>query len=84
MKKLGSSDDDMPKSAYQEWPIFKQIREEKEFKKVFKEIFGEEYNFLNSDEDNIQKLIKEYMNPKENSSEKKESNDKTNNNDKKE
>jgi hypothetical protein len=41
MRELGNSNKNITISSYLEWPIFKLVREQKDFKIVFEEIFGE-------------------------------------------
>ena len=41
MRELGSKNTKMTVSSYLEWPIFKMLREQKEFMTIFEEIFGE-------------------------------------------
>ena len=43
MKELGPNNSRINISAYREWPIFKKLREQKEFESVFAEIFGEAF-----------------------------------------
>lgn len=43
MHRLGSQSNEIDKSKYKEWPIFKEIRREKEFIENFESIFGESY-----------------------------------------
>lgn len=42
MKKTGGNSEIMTKNAYVSWVIFKGIRENEDFKRTYKEIFGEE------------------------------------------
>lgn len=42
MRQLGKGNEHITISSYREWPIFKGLREEKEFEVVFSEVFGEE------------------------------------------
>lgn len=51
MKKIGISRDELPQEGYKEWPLFKKIREEVTFKDTYKEIFGEEYEYVKYDDD---------------------------------
>lgn len=44
MRSVGLSGKILNKDLYRQWPIFKKLREQKEFAVVFKEIFGEELN----------------------------------------
>lgn len=44
MKELGPNNSRINISAYREWPIFKKLREQKEFETVFAEIFGEAFD----------------------------------------
>lgn len=41
MRELGKNNSSITISSYREWPIFQRLREEKEFKTVFEEVFGE-------------------------------------------
>ncbi|MDY2624107.1 MAG: hypothetical protein SOV62_06405 [Alloprevotella sp.] len=41
MKYLGKESEILSKDHYRDWPIFQKIRKEDEFKKIFKEVFGE-------------------------------------------
>lgn len=60
MKKIGKDEDELPQEGYKEWPLFLKVREEEEFKKVYKEIFKEEYEFVKYDDDYLLKFgIKE-------------------------
>ena len=42
MRLIGNNNEELTPEHYRQWPIFKEIRKEKEFAKVFKEIFDEE------------------------------------------
>lgn len=42
MRTVGDKSDILTPESYRQWPIFKEIRREKQFAEVFKEIFGEE------------------------------------------
>lgn len=42
MRSMGDNNEVLNKTTYRTWPIFQKIREEKQFKEVFKEIFQEE------------------------------------------
>lgn len=42
MRSVGKGSDILTPESYRQWPIFKEIRKEKPFASVFKEIFGEE------------------------------------------
>ena len=56
MKSLGSGSDILTKEAYREWPIFKEIRKQENFKNVFEMIFAEKLilqNVSNSMESSI-------------------------------
>jgi len=39
-------DSDLPIHAYQTWPLFKKIREQPEFSKLYKKIFKEDYKII--------------------------------------
>lgn len=51
MRVVGNRSDILTPENYRQWPIFKEIRKEEEFGKVFKDIFGEEL------ETNIQRKV---------------------------
>ena len=68
MKKIGENGN-INKEEYREWPLFKKIREEREFKKVYKEIFKEDYSILETPQRPLIELIKKFN--KENSKRKK-------------
>lgn len=53
MRKIGINEDEIPKTAYKEWPLFNNIRNEENFKIVFKEIYNEEYEYIKYDDDEI-------------------------------
>ncbi|WP_117879835.1 hypothetical protein [Aureibaculum luteum] len=60
MRKIGKDEDELPQEGYKEWPLFNKVRQEVEFKKVYKEIFEEEYEFIKYDDDYLSKFgIKE-------------------------
>ena len=42
MIKVGDRNEILKKQSYRDWPIFKEIRKEKEFADTFKMIFNEE------------------------------------------
>lgn len=43
MKAIGINEQEIPKEAYIEWPLFKGIRESKEFTQTYKTIFAEDF-----------------------------------------
>jgi hypothetical protein len=45
MKQIGMSED-VPRHAYQTWPLFKKIREKQEFLETYKSIFNEDYKII--------------------------------------
>ena len=53
MKKIGDDEDELPREGYQEWPLFTKIREEDEFKKLFKEIYKDEYEYVQYDDNSL-------------------------------
>lgn len=55
MKKVGDDSKIMTKVAYASWVIFKDMRERKEFKETYKEIFGEDLtqNILTPEENKV-------------------------------
>jgi len=65
MKKIGK-DGDVHKENYKAWPLFYKLRKQEKFKKLYKEIFKEEYKVLEIPKRPIQELIEELVdkNPK--------------------
>jgi hypothetical protein len=45
MKLIGQSED-VPRHAYQRWPLFKKIREKQQFLETYKSIFNEDYKII--------------------------------------
>ena len=45
MKLIGQSED-VPRHAYQRWPLFKKIREKQQFLDTYKSIFNEDYKII--------------------------------------
>lgn len=56
MRKIGKDEEEMQQLGYQEWPLFQRIREEDQFKKVYKEIYGVDYEFIKYDDDYLSKF----------------------------
>lgn len=67
MKKIGKNGN-VNKTEYREWPLFKKIREKKEFKQIYKEIFKEDYLITEMPRRPLFELIEKYK--KENSKQK--------------
>ncbi len=44
MQEIGVNYNEIGKSEYREWPLFKEIRKENRFVELFEQIFGEPYN----------------------------------------
>ena len=63
MRELGNCNQHITISAYREWPIFKDLRKEKEFEQVFAEIFGEELCDINDLELQSTREINEEISP---------------------
>jgi len=59
MKKIGKNGS-VNKTEYKEWPLFKKIREKGEFKKIYKEIFNEDYSIKETPRRPLFELIKKY------------------------
>jgi len=51
MKKIGKDEDELPQEGYKEWPLFNKVRQESQFKEVYKGIYEEEYEFVKYDDD---------------------------------
>ncbi|MFF5382417.1 hypothetical protein [Pedobacter suwonensis] len=45
MRKIGA-DGEVKQSFYQEWPLFTKIREQEEFKSIYKELFNDDYKVI--------------------------------------
>lgn len=45
MKQIGDNSE-VPKHAYQKWPLFRKIRSEEDFRKIYSEIFKEDYKII--------------------------------------
>ena len=56
MDSIGTSDE-VPKHAYQTWPLFSTIRKEIDFQEKFKKIFKEEYKIIERPSPKVIKLI---------------------------
>lgn len=56
MRKIGVDYDEMPQEAYKEWPLFNKIRQEEDFKKIYKEIYEEDYEYVKYDDDYLLKF----------------------------
>lgn len=65
MKKIGN-EGVVHKENYKTWPLFYKLRKEEKFKKLYKEIFKEDYKVLEIPKRPIQELIEELVekNPK--------------------
>jgi hypothetical protein len=56
MTQIGTTDE-IPKHAYQIWPLFNKIRKEAKFQETFKEIFGEDYKVIEKPSSVVSKVI---------------------------
>lgn len=61
MRVIGSNEDVISKESYLDWPLFKEIRETKEFKKLFNEIFKEEMVFVESKPKGLEEILLEHQ-----------------------
>ena len=57
MKRIGKSDD--MRFGYAEWPLFNNFRKTQQFKDIYKEIFGCEYEYNNSQPKKWEDIIQE-------------------------
>ena len=57
MKSIGSSNKHINKDAYREWPLFKEFRKRDDFKKAYKEIFNEEFIYIEKKPKNIEDIL---------------------------
>ncbi len=46
MKTIGVTNEEITKDAYRDWPLFKKLRKLDIFKETYKEIFGEEFAYV--------------------------------------
>jgi len=60
METIGTSEE-VPKHAYQTWPLFSMIRKESKFQEEFKKIFNEEYKIIERPSPNVIRLIERKM-----------------------
>ena len=61
MRVIGSNEDVISKESYLDWPLFKEIRETKEFKRLFNEIFKEEMVFVESKPKGLEEILLEHQ-----------------------
>lgn len=62
MKKIGNNEDELPKTAYKEWPLFNNIRNEQEFRDLYTEIYNEDYEYVKYDDDEIMLQLEQKYN----------------------
>lgn len=65
MKSIGSNNKHLDKDAYREWPLFSVFRKTDEFKKTYKEIFGEELIYIERKPKNLEDVLEELKKMKE-------------------
>ena len=65
MKKLGKDHDEVDKTAYRDWPLFRNFRETDLFKETYKEIFAEDFEYKEPEEKIFVKFLKDMQNRKE-------------------
>lgn len=65
MEVVGKSDE-IPRHAFQTWPLFKQIRKKKEFKEKYKEIYDEDFVLIERPSRTTIKLLEKKPESKEN------------------
>ncbi|MYN68579.1 MAG: hypothetical protein F4X11_26785 [Acidobacteria bacterium] len=41
MRRIGATDEVVTKESYRDWPLFREVRKQEEFRKAYREIFGE-------------------------------------------
>jgi hypothetical protein len=76
MKTVGSSNSHITKDAYREWPLFRELRKTDKFKETYKEIFGEELVYVETKPKNLEDIINE-MQELKNQAAKAQENEKT-------
>ena len=65
MKSIGSSNSKLTKDSYREWPLFKKFRKTDEFKKIYRDIFGEELVYIEPKPKNVEDILAELKKYKE-------------------
>ena len=66
MKKIGKNGD-VSKGDYKIWPLFTNYRKREDFKKTFKEIFGEEYTISEKPLSPLQQILKKEVSKRDKS-----------------
>lgn len=69
MQKIGRKGEIIDKSSYRTWPLFKELRTNREFKKVFRKIYKEDYELK---EDRLEYTFELTAKPSRNKNENKE------------
>lgn len=67
MKKLGKDHDEVDKSAYRDWPLFRKFRKEKSFQKTYKELFDEDFIYKEAEDKIYVSFLKNLDNDKKKS-----------------
>lgn len=75
MKSIGTTNKHVNKDAYREWPLFRQFRKTEDFKGAYKEIFNEEFVYIESKPKDLEDLLSELKQIKKEEKEKKAANE---------
>ncbi|OJW82916.1 MAG: hypothetical protein BGO69_02445 [Bacteroidetes bacterium 46-16] len=59
MKMIGANHSHVTKDAYRQWPLFKKFRQSTEFKNAFKEVFEEEFIYVETKPKRLAEIIEE-------------------------
>lgn len=59
MKSIGTSNQHINKDAYREWPLFRKFRKTEEFKMAYKEIFDEDFVYIETKPKELEDILTE-------------------------
>ncbi len=57
MKSIGNNNPHVTPEAYREWPLFMKFRKEDSFKEIYKEIFGEDFVYIEAKPRNLEDIL---------------------------
>lgn len=59
MKSIGANHQHLNKNAYRDWPLFRHLRKREDFQETYKEIFGEEFIYVESKPKSLEDILSE-------------------------
>ncbi|MFD2603302.1 hypothetical protein [Flavobacterium suzhouense] len=59
MRSIGDSNKHITKDSYREWPLFSKLRKRDDFKEVYKDIFKEDFIYLESKPNTLEDILSE-------------------------